>query len=178
MKIKLLQLRSDGYPKYNAHPRLCLAMVHSNNWVDITSAIPYADQTTHPFPLRCYSTRITSPLYYHSMNIYYDLYPVDTDVSNFIVTAYQVEIILRLATKPEMGWYAHDMSELQYLNHTIGFTGPKFHRITRQVTNWTQQLYKDINALEEAQQLHYPQPSTSLVRNTVSDTMKICPFYR
>lgn len=47
------------------------------------------------------------------MNIYYGLYPVDNDVSDFIATAYQTEIILRMPTKPEMGWYARNISELQ-----------------------------------------------------------------
>ena len=46
------------------------------------------------------------------MNMYYGLYPVDTDVSDFVATAYQAELIIRLATKPEMGWYARNMSEI------------------------------------------------------------------
>ena len=47
------------------------------------------------------------------MNMYYDLYPIDTDVSNFTAVAYQAEIILHLATKPEMGWYARNINGIQ-----------------------------------------------------------------
>ena len=52
------------------------------------------------------------------MNMYYGLYPLDTDVSDFVVTAYQAELILRLVTKPEIGWYTRNMTELQPQPHT------------------------------------------------------------
>ena len=63
-----------------------------------------------PLPLPCDTTRIRSPLYFHPLNMYYGLYPVDTDASDFTAIAYQAEIILRLAIKPEMGWYARHMT--------------------------------------------------------------------
>ena len=47
------------------------------------------------------------------MNMFYGHYPMDTDVSDFVATAYQTELILRLATRPEMGWYARNIPELQ-----------------------------------------------------------------
>ena len=69
------------------------------------------------------------------MNMLHGLYPVDTDVSDFTVCAYNAEIILHLATKPEMGWYARNMSELQSPNRTIGFMGPTRRLITHQATS-------------------------------------------
>ena len=72
------------------------------------------------------------------MNMYYVLYLVDTNVSDFTTVAYQAEIILRLATKLEMGWYACNMAELQKPNRTISFMGPTRRLITHQVTSWTQ----------------------------------------
>ena len=99
---------------------------------------PIYREPTFPFPLTCTHTRITSPLYYYPMNMYYGLYPVDTDVSEFIATAYQAELILRLVTKPEMGWYARNMSEIQPPDRTIGFEGPIRHLTTHQATSWTQ----------------------------------------
>ena len=94
--------------------------------------IPYA-VTRHvsPPPL---------PPYFHPMNIYYGQYPVETDVSDFMAISYQAEIIIHLATKPEMGWYARNMYELQQPNCTIGFMGPTRRLITHQATSWTQQL--------------------------------------
>ena len=44
--------------------------------------------------------------------MYYGLYPMNTAISEFIAAAYQVEIILGLANKPKMGWYARNMAEL------------------------------------------------------------------
>ena len=62
-------------------------------------------------------------------------------------------------------------------NRTISFTGST-HRLTKhQVTSWTQQLYKDKNTWLTAQAQHHPNPSTLLAKTTVTDTMKICPFY-
>ena len=69
------------------------------------------------------------------MNMYYGLCPVDTDVSDFTTVAYNAEIILRLATKPEMIWYVRNMSELQSPNRTIGFMGPTRRLITHQATS-------------------------------------------
>ena len=64
------------------------------------------------------------------MNIYYGLYPVDTDVSDFTASVYNAEIILHLATKPEIRWYARNMSELQSPNRIIKFMGPTRRLIT------------------------------------------------
>ena len=69
------------------------------------------------------------------MNMFYGLYPVDTDVSDFTACAYNAETILRLATKPEMGWYARNMREIQSPNQTIGFMGSTRRLITRQATS-------------------------------------------
>ena len=69
------------------------------------------------------------------MNMYYGLYPVDTDVSDFTTVTYNAEIIFRLATKPEMGWYARNMSELQSPNRIIGFMVPTRQLITHQATS-------------------------------------------
>ena len=43
------------------------------------------------------------------------MYHLDLEhvVSDFIATTYQAGIILYLATKPDMGWYARNMSELE-----------------------------------------------------------------
>ena len=84
------------------------------------------------------------------MNMYYNLYPVDMDVSNFTAVAYQAEVIQRLATKPEIGWYARNMTESQPPNRIICFTGPTKLIITHQVISWTQQLYKEKNTRTEA----------------------------
>ena len=111
------------------------------------------------------------------MNMLHGLYPVDTDVSDFTVCAYNAEIILHLATKPEMGWYARNMSELQSPNRTIGFMGPTRRLITHQATSWTRQLYKDTNTRRGAQKFHHLEPSAPLAVTTVTDTMKVCPFY-
>ena len=111
------------------------------------------------------------------MNIYYGPYLVETDVSDFITVAYQAAIILRLSTNPRMGWYARNMSELQSPNSTINFKGPIRRLITYQATSWTQQLYKDKYSPAVAQQYHHPHPYTSLLKNTVIDSMKICLFY-
>ena len=77
IKIKSHQLRSNGYPKYHARLQLCLALVYSN-----------ANPQRHIFPLRCDATRIRSPLYFHSLNMYYGMYPVDMDFSDFTAIAY------------------------------------------------------------------------------------------
>ena len=135
MKIKSHQLRSNGYPKYNAQPQPCLVMVHINHWANKTCELPYANQTTHSFPLRSQTARITLPLYFYPMNIYYGLYFVNNHVSDFIATAYQANITLYLATKLEIDWYARNMSGLQSPNRTKGFTGPTYRIITHQVTS-------------------------------------------
>ena len=109
------------------------------------------------------------------MNMYYCLYPVDSDVSDFTAVVYQVEIILRLATKPEMGWHARNMAELQKPNRTIGYMGPT-RRFTHQATSWTQQLYKDTDTRRDAQRIHHPQPTTPMTTTVVTAAMKICPF--
>ena len=44
--------------------------------------------------------------------MYYSMYPVDTDVSDFTAVVYQAKIILPLVTTPEMGWYVRNMEEL------------------------------------------------------------------
>ena len=100
---KSQQLRPNGTQKYNTGPQPCLALVHSNHWADKTYELSLSVQTSPPLPLTCNHSRITSPLYYYPMNMYYGLYPLDTDVSDFVVTAYQAELILRLVTKPEIG---------------------------------------------------------------------------
>ena len=156
IKIKARQLRSNGQPKYHASPQPCFALVHSNHWADKTCELPHTDNLPYPFPLRCTSTRITSSLYILPMNMFYGLYPVDTDVSDFTACAYNAEIILRLTTKPEIGWYARNMGEFQSPNRTIGFMGPTRRLITHQATSWTQQLYKDTTARRDAQKFHHP----------------------
>jgi len=176
IKIKSHQLKSNGHPKYRQDPQPCLALVHSNHWADKTCEIQLLNTSRNTFPLRCTTTRILSPLYFHPMNMYYGLYPVDTDVSDFTADAYQVEIILRLATKPEMGWYARNMVELQKPNRTIGYMGPTRRLITHQATSWTQQLYKDTDTRRDAQRLHHPHPTTPMKATAVTDAMKICPF--
>ena len=108
--------------------------------------------------------------------MFYGLYPVDTDVPNSTAVIYQSEIILRLITNPKRGWYVCNIMELQTSNHTIGLTKPMRHFVTHQTTNWTQQMYKDKQTRAETQQLHHPQPTTSLTATAVTDTMKICPF--
>ena len=143
IKIKSHQLLSAGFPRSHHRPQPCLAMAHSNHWADKTCELPYSPNTAPSFPLQCLHQRITSPLYYSPMNLYYGIYPVDTDVSDFIASAYQAELLLRLAVRPEMGWYARHMSELQSPNRTFGFTGPTRRLLTHQATSWTQQLYKD-----------------------------------
>ena len=158
IKINSHQLRSNGQPKYHTVPQPYLALVHNNHWANKTCELPHTDDQTYLFPLQCTSTCITSPLYILPINMYYGLYPVDTDVSDFIVCAYNAEIIIYLATKPEMGWYARNMSELQSRNRTIGFTGPTRRLVTHQTTSWTQQLYKDTNTRRDAQKFHHPDP--------------------
>ena len=110
------------------------------------------------------------------MNMYYSLYPVNTDVFDFTAVAYQAESILRLSIKPEIGWYARNMAELQKSNRTIGFMGPTRRLITHQATSCTQQLYKDSDARRDAQWLHHPCPTTPMTTTAVTDAMKICPF--
>ena len=174
VKIKSHQLRSNGIPKYYSQPQPCFALVHINDWVDKTCELPYANTTNRPLPLPCSLVRITSALYSHPMNLYYGIYPVDTDVSDFIANAYQAELILRLATKPEMGWYARNMSKLQSPNRTISFTGSARRLITQQATSWTQQLYKDKHARAAAQRYNHSGPYIPLRATTVTDPMKIC----
>ena len=137
-----------------------------------TKHVSYRTPTTE----HILSHYVTSPLYILLMNMFYGLYPVDTDVSDFTSCAYNAEIILRLATKPEMGWYARNMSELQSPNRTIGFMSPTRQLITHQATSWTQQLYKDTNTRRDAQKFHHPEPSAPLATTTVTDTMEECPF--
>ena len=57
--------------------------------------------------------------------------------------------------------------------------GPTRRIITHQATSWTQQLYKDkdMDNRLDAQPLHHPHPITSSPTTTVTDTMKVCPFY-
>ena len=85
-------------------------MARGNHWADKTCELPYATHTASPFTLQYLHTHITSPLYYSPMTMYYGIYPIDIDVSDFIASAYQVELLLRLAAQPEMGWYARHMS--------------------------------------------------------------------
>ena len=123
IKIKSYQLRSNGYPKYHTHPQSYMDLVHSNQWVDKICELPHAIYSSYALPLRYNTTHIRSSLYFHLMNMYYGIYPVDTDVSNFTTIAYQDKTILRLAIKQEMSWYNRNMNELQTLNRTIGFMG-------------------------------------------------------
>ena len=137
VKIKSHQLRPNGKQKYNTGPQPGLTLVHINHWADKICELLLSVHSSPPFPITCAHSRITSPLYYYPMNMFYGLYPVDTDVSDFVATAYQAEQILRLATKPEMGWYARNMPELQLPNRTIGIAGPTRRVITHQATSWT-----------------------------------------
>ena len=134
VKIKSHQPRPNCTQKYNTGPQPCLALVHSNHWADKTYELPFSVHSSPLFPLTCTHSRITCPLYYYPMNMLYGLYPGDTDVSDFVATACQAELILRLATKPEMGWHAQNMPELQPPNQTTGFTGPTHRLITHQAT--------------------------------------------
>ena len=112
IKIKSHQLRSNGYPKYHARPQSCMVLVYINHWANKTCELQHATHSRHVFPLRCKTTRIRSTLYFHTMNMLYGVYSVDTAVSDFTTIAFQAEIIIRLATKQEMGWYAHNMHVL------------------------------------------------------------------
>ena len=138
VKMKSHQLRTNGTPKYNTGSQPCLALLHSNYWADKTCELPFSVHPSLPFPITYALSRITSPLYYYPMNMFYELYPVDTNVSDFVATAYQAELILRLATKPEIGWYARKIPELQPPNRTIGFKELTRRLITHQATSWTQ----------------------------------------
>ena len=80
------------------------------------------------------------------------------------------------STKPEMGWYVRNVSELQSPSRVISFTGPTRRLITHQAISWTQQLYKDKHTQVVAQKYHHPNPYTPLRQNTVTDPMKICPI--
>ena len=113
VKIRSHQLRSNVTLKYSTKPKPYLALVHSNHWTYKKCELQYSAPNSLPFPLTCNHSRITSPLYYYPMNIYYGLYPMDKDISDFLATSYQAELILRLATKPETGWYARTMPILQ-----------------------------------------------------------------
>ena len=108
--------------------------------------------------------------------MYYGLYPDDTDMSDFTAVAYHAERILRLATKPEMGWYPRNMAELQKPNRTIGYMGPTQRLITHQATSWTQQLYKNTDTRRNTQRLHHSHHATSMTKTAVTDAIKICPF--
>ena len=110
------------------------------------------------------------------MNMYYGLYQVDTKVSDFTAVAYQAEIILRLATKPKMGWYARNMAELQKPNRTISFMSPTRRLNTHQATSRTQQLYKDNDTRRDTQRLHHPHPTTPMTTTTVTNAMRMCLF--
>ena len=123
IKIKSHQLRSNGHPKYHAAPQPCFALVYNNHLADKTCELPHTDHRTYPFPLRCTNSRFISLLYILPMNMYYGLYPVDTDLSDFTAITYNAEIILRLATKLEIEWHARNMSEPQSPNRIIGFMG-------------------------------------------------------
>lgn len=155
----------------------CLDLVRSNHCMDKTCELPHTDSITHTFLLRCTTTLILSSLYIHPMNMYYDLYLMDTDVSNFTTVSYQAEIILRLATKHDMGWYARNMVELQPLNRTIGLIGTARRYISHQVTSLKQQLCKNTNTRAHTQRLHHTRLNTSFAATAVTDTMKIYPFY-
>lgn len=154
-----------------------MALVYINHWADKTCELPHANPLCHAFPLRCDTIRIRSPLYFHPLNMYYGLYPVDTGLSDFTVIAYEAEIILRLTTKPEMGWYAQNMNEIQRYNGTIGFMGFTRSLTTHQETSWTQQLYKDKDTRISTQRIHHPHSATPISINRVIDTMKIDLFY-
>lgn len=69
------------------------------------------------------------------MIMYYDLYLVDTDVSDFAAVAYQAEIILHLSAKLEIRCNACNMTELQPLNRTIVLMGPTKRIVTHQVAS-------------------------------------------
>ena len=156
IKIKSHQLRSNGYPKFHVHPQPCMDLIRSNPWADKRCKLPYIYQIPHPFPLRCNTTIILSPLFFHPMNMYYGIYPVDTDMSDFTTVTYYAEIILRLVSQPEMGWYARNMLKSHPPNRTIGFTGPTRRLITHQAISLTQHLYKDKYTQTEVQQIHHP----------------------
>ena len=177
INIKSHQLRSNGYTKHHTRPQPCLALVHSNHGADKTCELPHTANSQQSFPLCCNTTHILTPLYFHPMNMCYGLYPVDTDVSDFTVIAYQAEIILRLATKPEMRWYACNMHELQKPNRTIGFMGPTRRLITHQATSWTQKLYKDKDSRLATQCFHHPHSTRPLTKDAATDTMELCLFY-
>jgi len=73
-------------------------------------AVPYSSDTDK-IAILLYHTRVIPSLYIQPMNMYYGLYTVDTNVSDFKAVAYQAEIFLHLATKMEMGWYARNMMQ-------------------------------------------------------------------
>ena len=88
IKIKSHKLHSNGYPEYYIRPQPCIVLMYINHWADRTRELLYTDQMTHPFSMQRNTTRILSPLYFRPMNMYYGLYPIDTDVSNFTAVAY------------------------------------------------------------------------------------------
>ena len=51
-------------------------------------------------------------LYVNSMDMYYVVYPVETDISDFTTVVYQVEIILRLINKLEVRFYTRNLTKL------------------------------------------------------------------
>ena len=123
VKIKSHQFRPDGTPKYITGLQSCLALLHNNHWIDKTCELPNSVPNFPLFPLTCIHCRTALPLYCTPMTMYCGLYCVDID-------AYQNKLILWLATKSEMRWYAWNMPELQPPNRTIGFTGPTRQLIT------------------------------------------------
>ena len=112
IKIKSYQLRSNGCSKYHTRPQLFMVLVYSNHWTNKTWELQYTNQTSRPFPLKCNTTRTLVSLYVNSMDMYYGVYPVETDISDFTTVVYQVEIILQLINKPEVRWYTRNLTKL------------------------------------------------------------------
>ena len=126
------------------------------------------------FPCPTSNYHIRSPLYNPPFILYYRLYSIDSDVSTFLHNLYQAELLARLATKPEMGWYARHTQELESPNHTIGSTDPTRRLLTQQATNWTQHMYKSQTTrtlTTHTHQLHKDIKST-----TITNTIQTCPF--
>ena len=170
IEIKSHQVQQNGLPHPNRQPQPCLALAHANHWADITADIPTQQPPYTQFPCPTSNYRIRSPLYTPSFNLNYGLYPIDSDVSAFLHQLYQDELLARLVTKPEMGWYARHAHELELSNRTIGYTGSIHRLLIHQATSWTQHLYKSQTARTLVAQTHHPPEQ---IKPT---TMKTCPF--